>query len=274
MNHGLITQGSIQAGPTGPDQRGVDPQPAKTTAHPGAEPPSTPNSEDHNLAVPPDPDGDPEVGNPIIGAEAPQGTEVPGSLEGRSGDLRSLVRVPPFRLGSGAARSRPCAGVRTALRYLPMLFAEHFLNLLYHAFYSRRTLRAFISIHLSRPPWRRVLLACVVVQAYLIGLGEAGIRSLSGTPTIIQACGSSMSAAVEAVGGTLFESNGSDAFEGDVHTDTSHTIPNNTYGPKVFVSTMLSSKKALTERRLPMIPRRTPEPAEHSLAHSCSPSHR
>ena len=127
MDHGLITQDPIPAGTPVPDQRGVSPHAIKTTAHPGPGVPNTPTSEGHNLAPPSDPDRDPEMGNPI-GAEAPYGTEVPFTAPEGLG--------PQFRLGSGAARSRPIAGVRTALRYLPVLFIEHFLNLPYSAFYS------------------------------------------------------------------------------------------------------------------------------------------
>ena len=184
MDHGLITQDPIQAGTPVPDQRGVGPHAFKPTARPEPQAPGNTPYEDHNLAPPSDPARDPEMGIPI-GTEVPPqgqlGAEAPASrIPGPSG--------PDFRLGSGAARF--LAGVRTALRYLPLCILEHFLILPYSAFYSHRTLGAYISLRLARPRWRIALLACLVVQAVSIGISIAGVDDLSGNPTIIQACGS------------------------------------------------------------------------------------
>ena len=110
----LITSWEGQAGALAPDQRDVGLHMhtigSKPTAHSGPPVPSTPNYEDHNLAFPPDPDRDPEVGITIIG-EA--GTEVPavtdeeeGSGDASAGPPRRTQRRGPrlpfyFRLGEG-----------------------------------------------------------------------------------------------------------------------------------------------------------------------------
>ena len=93
----------------------------------------------------------------------------------------------PLELGSGAARSRPLA--RLAALLSPLFL--RFVVLPPTAFSNPRVLTIYLSILLR--PWRRFLLACCMIHAFLLGWMTADFVNQA-----IQACDTGAEAQAEA----------------------------------------------------------------------------